>query len=612
MKTGQTRRVVGRGRSSWLRGSILLGAAVLGALGLSAGFAGCDEATETTGSVGGAGGTSGDGGLDAAGPPFPGSVWATTETRRLLRSEPAGAGTSVAMGAARDEWESLQIFVRSDAAVPGIDVVAGELVGPGGAVIGADDIALFREHQLEITVGTYRNDAFQPDWYPDPLIPFVLPASASPSPVAATYRAVPFDLPAGETHGFWVDIHVPTDAPAGEYQGTFLVRAAEGSTPVSVTLTVWDFTLPRLATVKTSLGWPPGRMRSWYEERAAAGIEPEPTDWAAVDQQSAELLSAHRINCHPPNGLWPELQGDGSYRIPTSEIDEVRAYADQYHVNAYDVSNPSDVFAAPGPELDSWLAAWDDAITELDRPDILFYIYLRDEPNDQAAYEWVRTWGTPIVDAQTQVKVLVVEQPTPQDPGWGDLYGAVDIWCPLFSLFDAAAAAERQALGETIWTYTALCQGEDPSPWWQIDYPLLNYRVPAWTAWRFGIRGLLYWGGMAYWDAVDDPWTEPATYSIDEGGGTVLTYNGEGSLLYPGRAAGYDGIAASMRLKALRDSIEDYEYLSILERAGLGSEARAIVEPLVTSWFAWAQDPGAYEQARAALAALIVSSGAGG
>ena len=38
-------------------------------------------------------------------------------------------------------------------------------------------------------------------------------------------------------------------------------------------------------------------------------------------------------------------------------------------------------------------------------------------------------------------------------------------------------------------------------------------------------------------------------------------------------AIGYEGIAPSIRLKALRDSIEDYEYLTILER--LDREAAA-------------------------------------
>ena len=187
------------------------------------------------------------------------------------------------------------------------------------------------------------------------------------------------------------------------------------------------------------------------------------------------------------------------------------------------------------------------------------------------------------------------------DSAWGDLYGAVDIWCPLFSLHRQDSAAQRQVLGEMVWTYTALCQGE-PTPWWHTDYPLLNYRVPAWIAWRYKMKGLLYWGGMSYWREVEDPWTQADTYH------DKLVLNGEGSIVYPARAVGYDGIVSSLRLKALRDAIEDYEYLSILEQLGKREEAEKVVLPLTQSWFVWEKDPAAYETARFRLAGLIISA----
>ena len=208
-------------------------------------------------------------------------------------------------------------------------------------------------------------------------------------------------------------------------------------------------------------------------------------------------------------------------------------------------------------------------------------------------------------EAKTLVKVLVVEQPKTQDLSWGNLYGAVDIWCPLFSLFDGPAEAQRQALGETIWTYTALCQGK-PTPWWHTDYPLLNYRVPAWTSWRYGIRGLLYWGGMAYWNGVEDPWTSPETYVVKEGNDQKIVFNGEGSLVYPAEDVGYQGIVARMRLKALRDSIQDYEYMAILAKSGKTTSASKIVKSLTPTWFDWNKDPNAYEKTRIALAKLII------
>jgi len=238
---------------------------------------------------------------------------------------------------------------------------------------------------------------------------------------------------------------------------------------------------------------------------------------------------------------------------------------------------------------------------------VLFYTYLKDEPNDQDAYRYVQAWGRAVKEANSVVKVLVVEQTWTQNEQWGDLYGCIDVWCPLFSLFKPESAAKRQAAGETIWTYTALCQRE-PTPWWHIDFPLQNYRVWSWIGWRHRIRGILYWGGMSFWRQVEDPWTDPKTLDRRKDGKGTHVWNGEGSIVYPGRAAGYDGIAPSLRLKALRDAIEDYEYLAILEQRGLADEAEKVVLPLAGSWFRWEKDPAAYEAARAALAKLIQSS----
>jgi hypothetical protein len=79
-------------------------------------------------------------------------------------------------------------------------------------------------------------------------------------------------------------------------------------------------------------------------------------------------------------------------------------------------------------------------------------------------------------------------------------------------------------------------------------------------------------------------------------------------MVYPARAVGYDGIAPSLRLKALRDSIQDYEYLAILQRLGKAAEAEKTVAPLAESFFVWEKDAAAYDIARAKLAELIVLS----
>ena len=122
-------------------------------------------------------------------------VWTDVLTRRVLRDEAAGTEVAVKISAARNEWESFQILLRSDVAIKGVVVEAGDLKGPGGAVLRGGDARLYRQHQLEIAKGTYRNEAFKPGWYPDPLIPFSHPVTRE-SLGEARFDAVPFDLPA--------------------------------------------------------------------------------------------------------------------------------------------------------------------------------------------------------------------------------------------------------------------------------------------------------------------------------------------------------------------------------------------------------------------------------
>jgi hypothetical protein len=49
-------------------------------------------------------------------------VWTVTETRHVLRSEPPGSGLAVNVAAARNEWVSFQILLRSEEPVKAVGV----------------------------------------------------------------------------------------------------------------------------------------------------------------------------------------------------------------------------------------------------------------------------------------------------------------------------------------------------------------------------------------------------------------------------------------------------------------------------------------------------------
>ncbi|MFW6437444.1 MAG: DUF4091 domain-containing protein, partial [Armatimonadota bacterium] len=244
---------------------------------------------------------------------------------------------------------------------------------------------------------------------------------------------------------------------------------------------------------------------------------------------------------------------------------------------------------------------------------------MKDEPNDAEEYEIVRQQGALIEAADPEIARMCTEQTKPSDPEWGDLYGAVDIWCPLWGLWDEPTANERLDLGERLWSYTALCQGPEATPWWQIDSDPLAFRAPFWASWSLDITGFLYWSSV-YWgayDGMDGIWNKP--HFRDR-------FWGEGMLLYPGQPAGIEGPVTSIRLKLVREAMEDYEYMVLASqgegggiRTEMGRETMIVVrepEPekqvdrivggVASSFQEWSHGERDYERARARLAEMIV------
>ena len=60
-----------------------------------------------------------------------------------------------------------------------------------------------------------------------------------------------------------------------------------------------------------------------------------------------------------------------------------------------------------------------------------------------------------------------------------------------------------------------------------------------------------------------------------------------------------------MRLKRIRDSVEDIEYVEILKRLGRGDWALQVVRTVAADWVNWTRDPNALESARRQLGQVI-------
>ena len=549
--------------------------------------------------------------------------------RILQHEEPFGA-PAAEIAAARNEVESFQVVVAARGQNLRVtSATLSELVGERGAKIPGDRIKLYREEYVRVRLSTPRAE-LPPGLYPDALVPFIDPVTGKPiepfsqrrerwgEPMTTTGHdmyAVPFDVFAGQNQPLWIDVHVPKGVPAGIYRGTVRVSADTGKAELPVTLTVWDIDLPDGPTHCNHFGDFSGIASVFNVKRGS-------DEFREIEARYCEALAEHRLNPPLPSRLLPQANPDGSLTIDTNRHEALRAFIAKLHVTDFQI--PSSPFGhlpnsttnanyktVPPDQREKALRYYRDYYRYVksngwaDRA----YVYLLDEPNTSENYEQVLVLAEIVHQAAPELKCLVVEQTYPQDPAWPDIDPAVDIWCPLWSFIDRGTVNQKLKNGDAVWSYTALVQRspryhptyeevrEKDPPYWHIDRPLLVYRIPVWINRQYGITGLLYWSTVT---RVIEPWCNPAFAHPRH-------FNGGGYLFYPGVPCGIRGPVASMRLKNLRDGMEDYEYFALLERHAGAAAVQKIVDRIAPTWWGYTRDPKALSDARRELAAAILA-----
>ena len=555
---------------------------------------------------------------------------ALNSMERIGQNQETFGSSSVEIWAARNEVESFQVVVSAPAENMTVTKVEiSDLVGPNGSRITKGNIRLFREEYVRVRMSTRRAE-LPPGLYPDPLVPFVNPVTGKPiEPLTRTRKrwgepattsgydmyAVPFDVFKGQNQALWIDVHVPKEIPSGLYSGELRVWARGGvSERIPVSVTVWDFTLPDGPTHKNHFGSFSNIARYFNIKRGSEKFK-------QIEMRYCRAMAEHRINPPIPHDLLPEVNNDGSLQIDPERHQALKKFIDDFHVTDFEI--PRSRFARlPSSTLRPDYKTISPSNREkaqryykefyqylIDNGwEKRAYVYMLDEPNLRENYEQVLVLGRLVHEAAPQLKCLVVEQTYRQDPSWPDIDPAVDIWCPLWSFIDRGAVNEKIAGGDEVWSYTALVQRSpryhpqyervkdlDP-PYWHIDRPLTVYRVPTWINYQYGITGLLYWSTIT---TVIEPWWNPAFAHPRH-------YNGGGFLFYPGVPCGIDGPVCSMRLKNLRDGMEDYEYCALLEKLAGRKAPKQIVDTVAPNWWDFSKTSEDFLTARKKLAAQIL------
>ena len=399
------------------------------ALALAAGFTGCPGVPSAEAKQPRPGGA----------PPL--VVWVVDGMARVGRHDPPGRASTATVSAARGEYEPFQVVLRAPAGgLTNVDVVASDLVGPAGARIPSEHLALFLEKYVHLPRST---NAFRtgyrplpPGWYADGLIPFRL-RDGSPN-----RTRVPFTVAGGENQPIWVDLFVPRGAdqsPPGVYAGMVTVTSDQGRGTVPVSLTVWAFELPSRPSLKSCFGINSRRMDDFAQQ---------------------DLLISHK--------LMPAYLSPGQVARHGGRVSMTGLPWFSNNGSLLDRSAQAGKTMDPPPRA----AAVAAKVAAFPR-DLELYQYVADEIDGYTAiFPTVRAWAR--VFHAARARTLVTIPPTEallheNEDGTGR--PAVDIWVLLPAQFRPGDRAYQAALasGGEFWSYNTLVQ-DDYSPKWEIDY----------------------------------------------------------------------------------------------------------------------------------------------
>lgn len=403
-------------------------------------------------------------------------------------------------------------------------------------------------------------------------------------PVAAALPEAPREgdawrvaAPAGLTRQVWLTFH-PLDLPAGRYEGRLTLTNGESLHAVPLVLQVYPLRFPDKPTLHCG-GW------DYVNSGGAYGITP------ANREPFIEHLRAHFVDSPwATSGVIPAATFEnGAYKPgDTAAFDEwleLWPGAARYCIFAA-VSDHIGPHKIGDTGFEPAVQAWAQFLASHARdkgvaPENL-YLLLVDEPYENAQDAIILAWAKAIRAANTGLQIW-------EDPTYGDMtlanqemVAACHVLCPNRQIFEREGApyqeyfAARQSEGIRLEFYS--CSG----PARMLD-AYAYYRLQPWLCWKWNADASYYW---AFGD-----------------NGKYSTWNE-----YLGTRPAYTPIfieettvTAAREMEAIREGIEDFEYLVMLRQAVNEAEARGV-------------PAAALESARALLtsaAPRVLESGAG-
>jgi hypothetical protein len=523
-------------------------------------------------------------------------LWTAPVIEKVLEGQqvPENAGESIAVSAARREFEPFQVVVN---AASDMDVSLGWEGPPAGVVARAE---LYRVDR--VSVDSPSDPSGMTGNIPDPLEPVAWGQASA--------------VRAGRNQAFWVSLLVDPAAPAGDAEAFLTVTTPAGASRIPVALHVFDFTLPAAISLDammntsfqalggseglekveelktfffehrltpTGVAWPAGLNYNGGIEYDCAGV---------IDDEDGAYgfaqLGPRYIDGAGWNGVgFPSFEAFQFTDNSTPRPDEFCGVSrgDAYGTAAYNEAWSLLLSTVNGYVVDrGWTGK--------------AYYYVMNEPQDQEDYDLAAYLADLTSRAAPDLRIAVSEEPKPEiaeHPSYAS--PSYDIWIADLSAYGKDYAWQRQqGNGEKVWWYFLYGDGPPyPNPL-TIDHPGIESRIITWLAWTYRVDGLAYYS-LTGWG--DDPWENPRPQGTNQ--------NGDGFMLYPPMEDGR--LRTSIRFELLREAYEDYEYFVLAAggRPGAGEPASVdvTVGSAASSLTGWLKDPAAFMELRRQLGRYI-------
>ncbi|MCE5228273.1 DUF4091 domain-containing protein [bacterium] len=583
----------------------------------------------------------------------------------------------ITLDGAGNEVVAFQAVLQARTPCPGLDAKVSDLVGPG-KIDSEKNIQLMLAHYVATEDASYSwgpsGKGVLP-WkgrlWPDALVPFVDPYSPRHEPVAAPFA---IDPKKHKNQSVWVDVLIPKGTPAGLYKGTMeFLRDGKKFEELPIALTVRPFNLPDECHVDAF-----GEIYRETGEMFDSGVKfkehPE-RDWP-VYKRYVQMAHAHRFLAthRAENGPLPKT-GSGKpadrfdegwssdWSLYTPYVDPIlkgRLFTESEGYAGPCAGVGPTFFPAPFIEafygaggLDTYLKerkghvalpllnTFRDNAAELRREaeargwqNVRWFAYIMDEVDGVGDTGLARVPTEQVIRAHAAMSRiqqaldegaggrrinLVWTSHTDPDVWVGtgaDLRDTIRWWVPNgHALNTEFFKWVAQKPGQTVWFYHS---GRPAIGNHTINQTGIDLRLWGLLCRRYRVNGSFWWSMMNFAGRYDskqfNPYEKPVYDARD-------TRWGNGVLFYPGMRLtmigakkNIQGPVSSMRMKAYRRGLQDYEYCWLADQSGQSAQVDAQLKALIPQGFSegvkaksatWSESVEDYEAARKQIAQMI-------